>query len=101
MKESLRNIDVVARENFGPGKAGEIAYLTISQGVPCESISTHEEKSERPRASRTVGFDVSSHYEFIAVCSDSCEEETKKILEKDLLAAGQIPSFDRNGFGRA
>lgn len=99
MKEVLKENAHIAREDFGPGKAGEISFLTIKHGQPCESRTTHEEKP--PLANRTVGFDVSANYEFVAVCSDRCEEETKKIIEKDLLNAGQIPSFDRNGFGRA
>lgn len=88
----------VLREDFGPGRAGELAYLTVVQGTPCESKLIHKE--QKP-ANRTVGFDVSANYEFVAVCSDECEEATKKSVEKDLLLAGQIPSFDRNGFGRA
>lgn len=101
MNEKLRNIDIVLRENFGPGNAGEMAFLTISQGTPCESKATHKENQDLPLADRTIGFDVSANYEFVAVCSDTCEVETKKIVEKDLLNAGQLPSFDRNGFGRA
>lgn len=102
MKEVLRKTDIILRENFGPGKAGEMAFLTISQGAPCESRATHQEEEQGiPFANRTLGFDVSANYEFVAVCSDICEVEAKKTIEKDLLHAGQIPSFDRNGFGRA
>lgn len=101
MKEVLKKNDIILRENFGPGNAGEMAFLTISHGTPCESKITHKEKQDLPLADRTIGFDVSANYEFVAVCSDTCEAQTKKVIERDLLNAGQLPSFDRNGFGRA
>lgn len=99
MKEIERK--PILRESFGPGRAGELAFLAISQGTPCESRTTHKEDEDKPNANRTIGFDVSSNYEFVAVCSDKCEEVTKKCVENDLLLAGQLPSFDKNGFGRA
>lgn len=98
MIETEPRTKTIVREQFGPGKAGELAYLALAQGIPCENTLTHEEKR---MANRTIGFDVSANYEFIAVCSDECEDIVKKTVEKDLLRIGQLPSFDRNGFGRA
>lgn len=91
----------IQRDNFGPGKAGEIAYFAIAGGTPCESATTHTEDETRPLADRTIGFDIAASYELAAVCSDLCEDVMKKSIEQDLIASGRTPSFDRNGFGRA
>jgi len=90
----------VLRENFGPGEVGETAYLTILQGTICEVILTENDKCIKI-SDRTVGFDVFSNNNFVAVCGVEHEELTKRRLTEDLAKAGQIPSFDRNGFGRS
>ena len=98
MKETEKK--PVLRESFGPGKAGELAYLTVLQRTFCEVILPEDEKCTKA-SDRTVGFDVSSVYDFVAVCGIEHEELTKKRIEDDLAKAGQFSSLDRNGFGRA
>lgn len=98
----MKEIDnrLILRENFGPGRAGEIAYLTVLQGIACEVIDKQNLKCEKT-SDRTIGFDVLADYQIIPVCS---REHAVLAMEKvivDLSKSGRTPSFDENGFGRA
>lgn len=100
MKERNQQSEIkpILRDNFGPGKAGEIAYLTIISGAFCEVILTNPCNNI---SDRTIGFDVSGNYELVPACSSKHEAVIKKRVKKDLQKIGQIVSFDSNGFGRA
>jgi hypothetical protein len=98
MKESERK--PALRDNFGPGHAGDLAYLAISRGTICEEIDKDDTQCEKI-SDRTVGFDILGNYEFIAVCSQKHADLAKKKLVIDLAKADRIANFDTNGFGRA
>jgi hypothetical protein len=100
MQEKAPKYNLVSRENFGPGMAGEKAFLAIASGAVCESKTTHKDK-QNPLGDRTVGFDIGGAYDFVVVCSEACEQAVRNIIEKELLELGRVPSFDKNGFGRA
>ena len=100
MKESEQN--PVLRENFGPGKFGEIAYQTILVGTPCEAFV--EETGERCGgiSDRTVDLDIRGNAHFITACSSKHEARIKARVIKEAEQKGSeiIPDFSRNGWGR-
>ncbi len=93
---------IIKREDFGPGKLGDIAYKTIISGAPCETILQEEDNLTCERISdRTVDYDASGDASFITVCSDIHEEMTKARIRRDTQKSGRITAIGINGFGRA
>lgn len=92
----------VKREDFGPGKTGQIAFELIEGGASCGVVI--KKKLCGNKAIATLDFDVPKirQVEFVPVCSDEHEaiarrDITVEFEEKRYIATG----FGRNGFGRA
>lgn len=93
---------VIRRDEFGPGRLGEMAYQTILSGVPCETIIEEEEKSICERISdRTVDFDAMGQADFVPVCSEVHESMTRARITRDTKRLGRPTVLSKNGFGRA
>lgn len=93
---------IARREDFGPGKAGEIAYAIINSGNPCEVKV--ESKPCSKKAIETVDFDIPilSGVEFIPVCSAEHRNKAQEDMDKFNKEVGnRVTSFGTNGFGRA
>ncbi len=92
----------ITRDMFGEGKAGELAYVWISQGNQvCEAIVNDEGEKCGKRARGTVDFDVYGILEMVLYCGDEVHAlKIEKIVDTDLIKVGMSSSFGRNGCGR-
>ncbi len=96
-KEIGRAQGEFAKDNFGPGRAGESAYTILQTVEICEFI---EEPCGLPPVF-TLDFDVFGQLEQIALCENHIEAAKNRIRE-DLSAIGRhAVSFGLNGRGRA
>lgn len=100
MVEKLREVQLLARENFGPGKAGESAFRIISLGAFCET-RLDDGKPCGEVAKQTLDFDIIGELEQMPVCGLGHRSIEVNRINEELRAEGRntIPGF--NGFGRA
>ncbi len=102
MVERLPEKPAVLRENFGPGEAGELAYLGIASGLPCEAFVDPERKQICGKLSnRTVDFDVAGHGDYLPSCSPVHSASIRESIAGDLARQGHTTVFGENGWGRA
>lgn len=106
------------RVQFGPGKAGSMAFSIIATKTTCEAPIVSEDGQRvacTSIADRTVDFDALGNCEHIACCSESHAQVAQARIVHDALTNGKRlakengkqpqecthwPSFGKNGFGR-
>lgn len=97
VSEELKKMGkLVSSEDFGKGKAGQMAFAAVLNEVPCTTY-VDESKNECGNIPiGTVDADIGASFDVFPYCT----EEHALILEKELRAATHS-SLGRNGRGRA
>ena len=92
----------VLRESFGPGTAGELAYLGILSGLLCEAYLDNKVRKEMcgKLSDRTVDFDVAGHGDYLPSCSAKHSASIRENISGDLERQGHSTVFGENGWGR-
>lgn len=92
---------IVRREDFGPGHAGNLAFIAVSGGTPCETyIDDAKTKCGQPPIG-TVDIDILGDVDPFPYCSGEHAVTLQNQLLEDLHRQGRNSVPGRNGFGRA
>jgi hypothetical protein len=91
-------ITPVRRENFGPGRSGEIDFFLISSG---ESFVGEDRSLCGKPAIRVLDFDSATSTEQLPVCGDACELSARALIIADDAKRGKTPAMGINGWGRS
>ena len=90
----------IRREDFAPGRTGEMSYLAVKSGTPCEAfIDQNKTKCGKPPIG-TVDIDIRYDLEFFPFCTPEHKQLLLDQLDSELEAQGRYSYASSNGFGR-
>ena len=98
--ESEEKIEI-RREDFAPGRTGEMAYMAVLSGSPCVAYVDEEKTKCGLTPIGTVDIDIRGELDFFTYCSEEHALTLTDQLEREVEATGGFTYPARNGFGRA
>jgi hypothetical protein len=90
----------IKREDFGPGRAGDMDYSLMLFKPPCEAFIDEEKNLCGKPAIKILDFDTATTTEQLPVCSDVCWSKAEQLIFSDEIKRGKTPRIGINGWGR-
>jgi hypothetical protein len=89
----------IRREDFAPGRLGEMSYQVVLSGEPCVTyVDDQKNRCGRPPAT-TVDIDIRGQVELFPACEDHPGLLIKQ-LEEEIYGIGSSSFPSQNGSGR-